>query len=699
MGEGSKLNEKGGFDNDDNVFRNITIEELQEVSKLDKKVQESISCSGDDIICEEEKSSFIKVLSKIYIVIAVIWGTFHIYTTRHLVIDPTRHSDLHLIFAIILTTITFLIENKNNVFRKKVLLLVDLFFFIITMLGCLYIFKEYYNLSIVRQFAKTGTDHIMGLLVIIGVIYYTWRKWGLVIPVCSLLSILYFMFGNKFPVNSIFYFSGAKLTRLIEIMTVNFQGIFGSLLSTSATTVVMFVILGGVFVSMGALKMIMDIIYLLAGNSACGAAQLATIGSAAFGTISGASAANVAVTGSVTIPMMKKHGLDPSFAAAVESVASTGGGIMPPVMGAAAFLMASMANVTYWQVVKIATIPAVLFYFTILTCVLLRCRKLNLPKDKSMQKQKIKRILNILMNNLFIVIPFCSLIYFMSRNVAATMTALYAIIIAFLVRLLHFLIFEKTGVLKGLKRIWDDYINSMKETAEMMAPLAIIMAALGLFTEAITGTGIGNRISFVLIKLSNNSIFPLLLLMAIICMIFGCGLPTIPSYLLVALVGGPALATLGVPLILSHYFVLYYANLSQITPPVGITTLVASKIADTSYLKSGWAAIKLAIPIYLVPMILIYYNGLGGMQFANGYGEFFICLLAALYALIPLCIAVEGYFIKKVTILGRVFLLVPPAVVLSKNVKLICIGFIVMITVLAVNAFKKTRTEFRQEII
>jgi len=635
------------------------------------------------------------LIKKIFIILSFLWCTYHLIATRYFLLAPARHNNLHLICGIALIYLIFLFGIVNGERKKgwKVKAALDTAMFALLLLSAIYIHTQYLALSMDRQFTQTAGDITIGIFIIVAVLYFTWRKWGAIIPLLSVIALFYLRFGSYFSAGSVFYHSDVSIKRMIAMQTTFFTGIYGSLLATSATVLIVYIIFGAVLTQMGALKMIMDVIRLFAGDCAAAAVQLTAVGSAAFGTISGASAANVAVTGAVTIPLMKERGVKPDFAAAISSVASCGGGIMPPIMAAAAFLLASLAGVSYFDVVIVAVIPAILYYGAIMLQGQLHCNKYGLSKKTCNNKNKLRELLQICGKNLFVIIPFLALIYFMAVGVSVTMTGLYAILLVFLVRYLHYVFLDKEKPVAAVKRLFEDYWKAMTDASETMCSVTIIMACLGMFVEAIVGTGIGNRLSFSLVEMANGNIYILLVVMAVVCLFLGCGLPTIPSYLLVAIVGAPALEVLGIPLVLGHFFILYYANLSQITPPVGITSLVASKLAGTSYAKTGLRSVVLAIPIFVIPMLFVIFTGLGGLKYSqNGFLGMLFDIGMALICLIPLCFACEGFIFTKLHVLTRILLIVPTFLVFTENPLLILVGLGIDVSAVALNYFRSKKS-------
>jgi TRAP-type uncharacterized transport system fused permease subunit len=233
----------------------------------------------------------------------------------------------------------------------------------------------------------------------------------------------------------------------------------------------------------------------------------------------------------------------------------------------------------------------------------------------------------------------------------------------------------------------------MYEGCVMMSSITIIMACLGIFVEATIVTGLGNRLSFMLMNISNGNFYLLLIIMALVCLFLGCGLPTIPSYLLVAVIGAPLLKNLGVPIILAHYFVLFYANLSQITPPVGITSLIASKIAETSYLKTGLASIRLCLPIFIIPMLVILYPGIAGIKYTGGYSGVFIDILFSLLCIVPICFAAEGFIVYRLNIVFRIILVCIGLSILTKSRLIISFGIILLLAICLINFIQKKKAD------
>ncbi len=419
---------------------------------------------------------------------------------------------------------------------------------------------------------------------------------------------------------------------LMEQLYLSTEGIFGSTLGVSASYVMLFVLFGAFMERSGTGKLFMDFALSITGHTAGGPGKVAVISSSMFGTVSGSAVANVMVDGPMTIPLMKRTGFRPENAAAIEAVASTGGQLMPPVMGAAAFVMAEFLAVSYFQVTLWAAIPALLYYASVFFAVHLIAKRDGLM---GIPKADLPRFLTVMMErgHLFlpILIVFFGLILGYSAPLCALVAALFCLPIA---------------LLRATTRVgitWRSVLEALQEGAKNTLAVAMACACAGIVIGCVTITGLGITFTQVVIALSKDYLLLALILTAIAGIVLGMGMPTTPAYIVMVALLVPALVKLGAALPAAHMFALYFAILSAITPPVALAVFAAAGLAKANMWKAGWAAVRVAAPAYIVPFMFVYQPALlmiGDPLVILG------ALLTALGGTILLSASLFGYFRK-----------------------------------------------------
>ncbi|WP_164215222.1 TRAP transporter fused permease subunit [Virgibacillus sp. YIM 98842] len=595
-------------------------------------------------------------LGLIITIIAVFASLYHMISTQWLVLSLDEHKVLHITFGLVIVYLLSLqkVEGKAILFKKilRAVLLVA------AIAASAFILINYESISTNIGLPSTS-DTIVGFILVVIVLEATRRAWGFIIPSIVLVAMLYGYFGQYMP--GILYHSGLSFERLIAYASTNFQGIYGSFTGIGAREVFMFVLLGTTLQAAGATNFFMKIAQGVGGRFRSGPAQAAVISSAFMGSVSGNISTNVATTGSITIPMMHKKGLSREYAGAVEAVASTGGQIMPPVMGAAAFLMATNLGVSYAEILIAALLPALTYYLYLAVSIQIRAVKVNL----SMKTDEKVNTLQALKEDGYLMISLIVLILALYVRVPVTLAALYAILSLFiLVGIKKFIVHKNVKVF--LKEMGAFLVESLKSGAINGTKLGLMMASLGIMIELFVVTGFAQRMSFQMIDLAGGYLPLLLILVAITCLIFGLGMPTTGAYLTVALLAAPAMINFGVPAMVAHFYVFYFALMAAVTPPVGIGAIVATGISGGNYLKTALHATKLALPGFLLPIFFVYRPDLLFVD-ANLFEAVF-AFVSTLTGLIAISALIEWYFVDKLKIWQALLLLISSALLLMPEV-------------------------------
>ena len=562
---------------------------------------------------------------------AVAMGIFHIYTAFFGVLTALWQRSIHLTFGMI---ICFLGIYKNGTSRTSRCISV---ISASAALFCLAHFIVNFQAMILRFGEPDTADLVVGTLLIVLVLDFTRRCAGNILPGIAAVFLLYAFCGPWLP--GMLWHRGYDLTRIIYQVALSTEGIFGTPLGVSASYVQIFMLFGAFLEITGAGQFYIDFAIKAVGKSYGGPAKAAVVASSLFGTVSGSAVANVAGTGTVTIPLMKSIGYMPEFAAAVESVASTGGQIMPPIMGAAAFIMAEILGVPYYQVALAALVPALIFYGTVFAMVHFRARVLNLGGAAVDTIPSLKALLRE--NGIFFV-PLAVLVYFM-------LIAQYSVMKAAVYSLLATIF---VGFIKG-RTGWKNILNAFESGAKVSLVVIASTACAGIIVAVINLTGLGMKFSSLVLAIGGNNLFMVLFMIMCASLFLGMGLPTTPAYLILAVLGAPSLVRMGVEPIAAHLFVFYYGAISMITPPVGLAVYAASGIAKADFWKTSWHAVVLALPAFLVPFMFVYHPALIGIGDAMSIA---VAAAGGIFGSVILASGTAGWFFGPIGRAERVLL-------------------------------------------
>nr|WP_254899052.1 TRAP transporter fused permease subunit [Thalassococcus arenae] len=438
----------------------------------------------------------------------------------------------------------------------------------------------------------TSTDIWMGFLGLVAVIELTRRSVGLVMAVVAGLLLAYGAFGHLAP--GFLRHAGISTEELMTVLWYSFDGVFGRPMATVVSTILIFIVFGALLELLAIDLVLVRLALAATGRMRSGPAAAATVASGLFGTISGSAVANVVGTGVITIPLIKKRGFSPRFAAAVESAASSGGQITPPIMGAVAFIMADVTSVPYLTICAAAAVPALLYYGGLFVAISSAARNMDLAEEP---RPDISFNWRELLQMGIFVLALAGIVVTMvggsSPAYAGFVGVALAALLGFAVR--PDLLFNGAA--------WVKFIRS---AGLISAQLVVIVGAVGIVIGVLNLTGVGLRFASLLSSLAEDQLIVSLILMAIACLLLGMGMPTVPAYLIIVLVMGPSLQKLGVPIVHTHMFVLYFGVLSAITPPVALAAFAAAPIAGSSPMATALEASRLALPGFAIPFAFIY---------------------------------------------------------------------------------------------
>lgn len=592
-----------------------------------------------------EKSKFNCAL--IFRWVAIFMSLYHLGTCIFGIPASQLHRALHLMLACVLTFGGFNFKGKKNDGRCR---LTDWILIAATVFSMGYIVVENKvlenRLAFVTPF--TTVQLVAVIMLVVLVLEATRRLTGLTLPIACLIFLAYAFWGDRFT--GVLGHAPLSAKRILEQISITSEGIFGSSLGISATYVVIFIILAGFLETTGAGQFFIDIASSATGTKRGGPAKIAVVGSCLFGSISGSSVANVVSTGTFTIPLSKSVGYPSYFAGAVEAVASTGGQLMPPVMAAVAFIMADNLSVPYISICGAALIPAVLYYWSLFSMVDAKAVKLGIA---GLKKEQLPKGREVLKNGWFLALPFLVLIALMMMNYTPMKAGFYAIVSLLVI----LLIFDRK------KLNWANITNALENGAKGVISVSVTSACAGIIVGVIMITGLGLKFTSIIATVSNGNLLIALILSAVVAIILGMGLPTVPAYIVMSSLVAPALIKMGVAPMAAHMFVLYFAVLSCITPPVAIASYAAAAIADANAIKVGFESVRLAVVAYIIPFVFVYNPVL---LFDGKPIDIFLSFATAVLGCMALTWAIEGvvegkipWWARIVSLLAAAFLVWP----------------------------------------
>lgn len=592
-----------------------------------------------------EKSKFNCAL--IFRWVAIFMSLYHLGTCIFGIPASQLHRALHLMLACVLTFGGFNFKGKKSDGRCR---LTDWILIAATVFSMGYIVVENKVLESRLAFVTpfTTVQLVAVIMLVVLVLEATRRLTGLTLPIACLIFLAYAFWGDRFT--GVLGHAPLSAKRILEQISITSEGIFGSSLGISATYVVIFIILAGFLETTGAGQFFIDIASSATGTKRGGPAKIAVVGSCLFGSISGSSVANVVSTGTFTIPLSKSVGYPSYFAGAVEAVASTGGQLMPPVMAAVAFIMADNLSVPYISICGAALIPAVLYYWSLFSMVDAKAVKLGIA---GLKKEHLPQGREVLKNGWFLALPFLVLIALMMMNYTPMKAGFYAIVSLLVI----LLIFDRK------KLNWANITNALENGAKGVISVSVTSACAGIIVGVIMITGLGLKFTSIITTVSNGNLLIALILSAVVAIILGMGLPTVPAYIVMSSLVAPALIKMGVAPMAAHMFVLYFAVLSCITPPVAIASYAAAAIADANAIKVGFESVRLAVVAYIIPFVFVYNPVL---LFDGKPIDIFLSFATAVLGCMALTWAIEGvvegkipWWARIVSLLAAAFLVWP----------------------------------------
>lgn len=599
-------------------------------------------------------------LKKVSLILAICFVAFHLYTAAFGTMPGIAQKSIHLGFLLVIFYINAMVDSEKR-WEQIFLGIMALF----ALGGCAYITILDENLQL-RAGIVYASDILFTILLIIAIFEACRRKMGNPLVIITLVFVAYAFLGKYIP--GFLNQPGMTLKKFTSLVYLTTDGIFGSPLYASASYVVLFVLLGAIMSVSGIGDYMTNLATSLFGHMRGGPAKVAVVASGFFGSISGSPTANVIGTGTFTIPMMKKNGFEPEFAAAVEATASTGGAIMPPIMGSTAFIMAEMLGIPYTAVAKAALIPAILYFLAVLFGVDIYAAKHGLKGIPRSQLPKVRSMLK----QIYMLAPLIFLIFCMA---VFNMTIVRSGLLTIIVTLVLVEINPKTRMTK------EQWLQIPVQTVKSAVSVGIACAMAGIISGVIMGSGLGYRISSILTSVAGTSMLLLLVLTMVVSLIMGMGVPTTAAYLVLASLVAPTMIQLGIPPLAAHMFIFYFGCISSITPPVALAAYAGAGLAGCDPNKTGYKAFRLAFCSFLMPYLFVY-NPVLLME--GGVLDILWSLVTALIGAYLLASGFEGFFFRwslkwferPLMILGAVMLIVPGMVTDLVGIATIVVEFV-----------------------
>ena len=586
---------------------------------------------------ESDKMEYTGFMAKFVMALAIAFSIFQLYTATFGVLDAQLQRAIHLGFGL---SLVYLLYPTRKSWSRHKLHPFDLLLAILGAAAPAYIVIEYQSL-VLRAGLTSGVDLYIGLLGLLLVIEAARRVVGIPM-VCVVLAFLAYAFlGPYMP--GVLAHRGLTLSQLVGHLYYTTEGIFGIPLGVSSTFIFLFILFGAYLESTGLGKFFIDLANSIAGWASGGPAKVAVLSSGLMGTVSGSSVANVVGTGSLTIPMMKKLGYHKNFAGAVEAAASTGGQLMPPVMGAAAFLMAEFVGVPYIDIVKAAIIPAFLYFVGVWLGVHFEAKRTNL---KGIPRDQLPKIWTILRDRGHLALPLIIIVYLLVSGYTPMRAALVAIVLAILCSALR-----KNTRMKPMQ-----IVEGLENGAKNVLGVLVACAAAGIIIGVVTKTGVGLKLASGLIELSGGLLLPTMFFTMITAILLGMGVPTTANYVITSTIAAPALVQMGVPVLAAHMFVFYFGIIADVTPPVALAAYAGSGISGGNPLWTGVNASKLAIAAFIIPYMFVLSPTL--LMMDATVGGLVITTVTALIGMVSLSSALIGYLADSCHVWERLVLIV-----------------------------------------
>ncbi|UIJ76450.1 TRAP transporter permease [Acinetobacter sp. SH20PTE14] len=660
-------------------------------SKEDKVVLEQLDEKQQQAILEKfDRESVTRInMSKsvTYFVafVAIFYSLFHLFIT----FNPLPELIQRAAHVAIGLALIFLLYPARQTSSRQHISLLDWFLALLSIFSFLYLWKEYQSIMTTRGGIPNTLDIAFAIMSVVLVIEATRRVMGWMLPILSLIFLTYTFISHFDWLPDRLITRPYTISDIFGHMYLKTEGLYSSAIGASVTFIFLFILFGAFLAKSGMGKLFNDLAMALAGHKQGGPAKVAVISSGFMGSINGTAVANVVGTGSFTIPLMKKIGYHKNFAGAVEASASVGGQILPPVMGASAFIMAETTGVSYGTIALAALLPALLYYLGVMAQVHFRAGKDDL---KGVPKADLPKVKEVLKERGHLLIPILALVFFLFQNIPVSYAAVYTIVLTIFVAAL------RKSTRMGVKDILDALVDGAKQSLSVMAACAVV----GIIIGVVNLTSFGSVMTSSIMSLGAGSLFLTLFLTMIASMILGMGLPSIPAYIITATMAAPALANFDIPVLVAHMFVFYFGLFANITPPVALAAFAGAGIAGGDPMRTGFQALKLSLAGFIVPFLFVYNPAMlmidttnvavNAREFAFPAWTTIVSItVTSVIGILALGSAVEGYFKTYLNWFWRIFLGVGALCMIIPETITDIVGIIMVIIAITVNIITAKR--------
>ncbi|MFW2045667.1 TRAP transporter permease [Acinetobacter variabilis] len=611
--------------------------------------------------------------------LAISYSLFHLYITFNPLpelIQRAAHVSIGL-------ALIFLLYPARQASSRQKVAWTDWIWVIASFASFFYLFKEYQAIMTTRGGIPNTLDIVFSIMTVVLVVEAARRVMGWMLPILGLIFLSY-PFVSHFD-----WMPDRLLTRpytfsdIFGQMYLKTEGLYSSAIGASVTFIFLFILFGAFLAKSGMGKLFNDLAMALAGHKQGGPAKVAVISSGFMGSINGTAVANVVGTGSFTIPLMKKIGYHKNFAGAVEASASVGGQILPPVMGASAFIMAETTGVSYGTIALAAVLPALLYYLGVMAQVHFRAGRDHL---KGVPKADLPRVKEVLKERGHLLFPIVALVFFLFQSIPVSYAAVYTILLTIVVAA-----FRKSTRM-GPKEILEALADGAKQSLSVMAACAVV----GIIIGVVSLTSFGSVMTSSIMSIGAGSLFLTLFFTMIASMILGMGLPSIPAYIITATMAAPALANFDIPILVAHMFVFYFGLFANITPPVALAAFAGAGIAGGDPMRTGFLALRLSLAGFIVPFLFVYNPAMLMIDTTNiavnakefalpAWNVILSITVTSIVGILALGAAVEGYFKTAMNWFWRIFLGVGALMMIVPETMTDIIGTIMVIIAIGFN--------------
>jgi TRAP transporter 4TM/12TM fusion protein len=611
------------------------------------------------------KSLAIKILAATFSAIFVWQAAFGFWQVQ-------ISRGLYIMFALVLA---FLVSPNRKREPKLYEQVIDFILVGLSVFVSLYFIFNFETFAINAGKPLNNTVITIGIITILLILEATRRTIGWSLTLLTIAFLLYTYFGRYMP--AIIAHRGYSISRIISVMYTSTEGIFGSVVYVFANLIFLFVIFGSFLTASGAAQFFVELSKAAVGRFTGGAAQTAVVSSWLLGSVIGSSTANTAITGSVTIPMMISRGYKPHIAASVEAVVSIGGQFMPPIMGAAAFLIAAFVGVPYFEVAKAGLIPAVLFFLSMVFMVYLESKRLGL---KGIPAKELPDLKTVFFSGWYHFLPIIVIIYMLANGFSTSLAGFYSIVSTVVLSWLN----------KNTRMYPKQIFNAFAEGARNSLSLAVTAGAVGILVAAITLPGLGLKFSSIILELANGNLPIALVLVMAASFVLGMGMNVSSAYLVLITLAAPALVQMGVPLITAHFFVFWTSQLSVITPPVALSAYVAAAIAKADVWKTGWYSLRMGLSIYYLPIMFVY---IPALLWIGNPGQIIWAFTTTLVGVLAFSALMQGYLLTDTTILDRAILALASITLVLPDLTTDFLGFAILGSVFVIQYLRLRRNK------